>query len=345
MLFALLLPLFLGLGALAVDVGYWYVVKKRHRTRPTRRLSLRRASSRQGDAPWRRQHGDATTCRPTCPTRRRRASSSRTSRTMRRSGAGGRRDTGLHEGRGHGQRMRPGRSSAECSGSSRRRCRGERSRSGSKAAVSRSTRTSTGASERALVVLRGDNQQIRGHVHSDGTLRGPRARFVHDCRAHTGTRLHAGVHAVDRLGQFVRRAIRARPPARRHELARVLHGLGLRRTTAAPNPWPARSTSFSRTAPIIARASTAPTSSPSTRTTSHGQITVIARQITIKGDSNSFEPAPGGAPLLRSAEPISPGRPDGPVAGGDLSARTWGTSRSRGSGYVSARGSSSARAR
>jgi len=27
-LFALLLPLFLGLGALAVDVGYWYVVKK-----------------------------------------------------------------------------------------------------------------------------------------------------------------------------------------------------------------------------------------------------------------------------------------------------------------------------
>ena len=28
MLFALLLPLFLGLGALAVDVGYWYVVKK-----------------------------------------------------------------------------------------------------------------------------------------------------------------------------------------------------------------------------------------------------------------------------------------------------------------------------
>ena len=28
MLFALLLPIFLGLGALAVDVGYWYVVKK-----------------------------------------------------------------------------------------------------------------------------------------------------------------------------------------------------------------------------------------------------------------------------------------------------------------------------
>ena len=27
-LFAVLLPLFLGLGAIAVDIGYWYVVKK-----------------------------------------------------------------------------------------------------------------------------------------------------------------------------------------------------------------------------------------------------------------------------------------------------------------------------
>ena len=27
-LVAVLLPLFLGLGAIAVDVGYWYVVKK-----------------------------------------------------------------------------------------------------------------------------------------------------------------------------------------------------------------------------------------------------------------------------------------------------------------------------
>ena len=98
MLFALLLPLFLGMGAIAVDVGYWYVVKKTAQDAAdaaalaaARELPrLRGGRGRRSVCTWTRNmpEADADVEFPYVPDVR---------------AARRRRDAGLHEDRGHCQ--------------------------------------------------------------------------------------------------------------------------------------------------------------------------------------------------------------------------------------------------
>ena len=177
MLFALLLPLFLGMGALAVDVGYWYVVKKKAQDAAdaaalaaARDLDKGKAVATQTAIDYVHANmPDAPTPSVEFPYIPDDASSG--------AGGGGTPDytkievtvshsTGTFFGRVFGLISADGR-------------RGERSRSDFRAVVSRSTPTSTECVEDA-VVLKGDNQQIRGHRPLGRNLRGPGPRFVHD---------------------------------------------------------------------------------------------------------------------------------------------------------------------
>ncbi len=163
-LFALLLPLFLGLGALAVDVGYWYVVKKEAQDAAdaaalaaARELPNRDAAVATAITYVRANMPDAPTPSVEFPyipddsvPGQAEAAGSPTIRRSRSRSA-----------------TPPERSSAGCSGSSPRRSRGGQSPNESRVAASRSIPTSTDASRtlscsRATTSRSGDTFTLTG---------------------------------------------------------------------------------------------------------------------------------------------------------------------------------------
>lgn len=162
MLFALLMPLFLGLGAIAVDIGYWYVVRKEAqdaadaaalaaaRELPNRNAAVASAityvKANMPDAP------NPSVEFPYIP-------------DDSGSGGGGEPDyTKIEVTVTHSTGTFFGRLFGLLNPTVSRRAVAERVEGGRLAIYAHEYRCIEDA-----LVLRGDNQQIRGHVHSDGT--------------------------------------------------------------------------------------------------------------------------------------------------------------------------------
>ena len=141
------------------------------------------------------------------------------------------------------------------------------------------------------LLLKGDNQQIRGHVHSDGS---------YEVQGH-GSYTTMGTYRVADYDPGCTPSIdpgnsfggSPSPTASSRMSWPEFFTISDFEDYGCTYPLASRDQDRPRRHEDPARASTAPTSSRSTRIDVSGKITVIARQITIRGDGNSFEPAPG----------------------------------------------------